>query len=266
MSQTNEYIPSFHKILSITAETALENTYRLAFDGAAKPGQFFEVSIPKFGEIPISISEIGDGYLDMTIRKVGHVTGELFTFVAGDSFLMRGPYGQGFDIEHFKGKEVVVAAGGTGVSPVKPVIDYFAKNSAEAKALHVLVGFKSRADILFKDAIEGWKSTATSVALTLDNAEEGHTGPVGFIPALVPSVALNNPETAQVVVVGPPVMINTTANAFIARGVKPENIWISMERRMACGIGKCGHCKIDDKYVCLDGPVFRYDQGIKLVD
>jgi len=179
---------------------------------------------------------------------------------------MRGPYGQGFDIEHFKGKEVVVAAGGTGVSPVKPVIDYFAKNSAEAKALHVLVGFKSRADILFKDAIEGWKSTATSVALTLDNAEEGHTGPVGFIPALVPSVALNNPETAQVVVVGPPVMINTTANAFIARGVKPENIWISMERRMACGIGKCGHCKIDDKYVCLDGPVFRYDQGIKLVD
>ena len=262
----NEYIPSLHKIISITQQTELEHTFRVEYDTTnVKPGQFFEVSIPKFGEAPISISELGSNYLDLTVRKVGRVTGELFNYVVGDKLLMRGPYGNGFDIANFKGNELVVVAGGTGVSPVKPLIDHFVKNKSDVTSLSVVIGFKSTADILFKNDIETWKKE-TQVHFTLDKAEEGYTGNVGFIPSLVPSVKIQDPATTQVVVVGPPVMINATANEFLKLGIPEQNIWISLERRMACGIGKCGHCKIDDKYICIDGPVMRYDEGIKLVD
>lgn len=261
----NVYIPFQSKILAIKQHTAIDYTFRMEFTGDVKPGQFFEVSIPRFGEAPISVCEIGENYVDLTIRKVGKVTDVIHTFFIGQHLFMRGPYGNGFDINIFKGKEVVVAAGGTGLAPVKGIIDYFCNNPKECIRCSVLMGFKSPVDILFKENIEMWKRNI-DVIYTVDNGEEGYTGNVGLITGFVRDITIDNVDEVQVVIVGPPVMFKFTAAEFIKRGVKEENIWVSFERKMCCGVGKCGHCKMDDTYICLDGPVFNYAQSKHLID
>ena len=120
----NEYVPFLSEITEVIRHTDIEYTFRMTYDGDVKPGQFFEVSIPKYGEAPIYVSGIGDGTVDLTIRRVGKVTDEVFERYVGDKLFLRGPYGNGFDIELYKGKELVVIAGGTGLSPVRGVADY----------------------------------------------------------------------------------------------------------------------------------------------
>jgi anaerobic sulfite reductase subunit B len=262
----NVYIPFRSKILSITPHTDIDYTFRMEYKGGSvKPGQFFEVSIPKYGEAPISVCEIGDGYVDLTIRRVGKVTDVIHTFFPGQSLFMRGPYGNGFDIEIYKGKEVIVAAGGTGLAPVKGIVDYFAANPQDCKSFNVLMGFKSPSDILFKSNIKQWEKTV-GVTLTVDKAEESYTGNIGLITGFVKDIEIDNIEEAQVVIVGPPIMFKFTAAEFMNRGIKEENIWVSYERKMCCGVGKCGHCKMDDTYICLEGPVFNYAEAKHLVD
>ena len=152
----NEYIPFMSKILKVIKHTEIEYTFRMEYIGDVQPGQFFEVSIPKFGEAPISVSGIGENYVDLTIRRVGLVTNEIFERYEGDSLFMRGPYGNGFILDNYKGKELVVVAGGTGLSPVRGVVDYFAKNPSENKGTTLIAGFKSPKDMLFKDDIKSW--------------------------------------------------------------------------------------------------------------
>lgn len=262
---TNEYIPFISEILEVIKHTEIEYTFRMAFTGDVKPGQFFEVSIPKYGEAPISVSGIGEGYVDLTIRKVGKVTGEIFNNYVGDKLFLRGPYGNGFDIENYKDKELVVVAGGTGLSPVKGIVDYFSQNPSESKGFTLVSGFKSPEDILFKTDMEEWKKNLNFI-LTVDSAEEGYTGNVGLVTKYVPELEIKDLDTVQVVVVGPPMMMKFTVLEFLKLGIKEENIWISQERKMCCGLGKCGHCRIDDTYICLDGPVFNYTKGKMLID
>ena len=123
----NEYIPFLSEIKEVIKHTEIEYTFRMEFEGDVKPGQFFEVSLPKFGEAPISVSGIGEGTVDLTIRRVGIVTNEIFNNYVGDKLFLRGPYGNGFEIENYKDKEVIVVAGGTGLSPVKGIVDYFSE-------------------------------------------------------------------------------------------------------------------------------------------
>ena len=123
----NDYVPFVSEIKDVIKHTAIEYTFRMSYKGDVKPGQFFEVSIPKYGEAPISVSGIGEDYVDLTIRKVGKVTNEVFERYKGETLLLRGPYGNGFDVEEYKGKELVVMAGGTGLSPVKGIVDYFCR-------------------------------------------------------------------------------------------------------------------------------------------
>lgn len=261
----NIYLPKASKIISITPHTDIDYTFRMEFTGDVKPGQFFEVSIPKYGEAPISVCEIGEGYIDLTIRRVGVVTDVIHTFFPGDTLFMRGPYGNGFDVDIYKEKEVVVAAGGTGLAPVKGIVDYFSTNRSEVKNFNLLVGFKSPEDILFKEDIKKW-SDNINITLTVDKADEGYDGNVGLITNYIKDLAIENVEEAQVVVVGPPIMMKFTVAEFLKRGIKEENIWVSYERKMCCGLGKCGHCKIDDTYICLEGPVFNYTKAKNLVD
>ncbi|RMC96917.1 anaerobic sulfite reductase subunit B [Clostridium autoethanogenum] len=261
----NVYLPKASKILDITKHTDIDYTFKMEFEGDVKPGQFFEVSIPKYGEAPISVCEIGDGYIGLTIRRVGVVTDVIHTFFVGDTLFMRGPYGNGFDLETYKGKELIVAAGGTGLAPVKGIIDYFASNRNEVTNFNVLMGFKSPEDILFKKNIEEWRKNV-GVTLTVDKACEGYGGNVGLITTYIKDLNINNVEEAQVVVVGPPIMLKFTIAEFLKRGIKEENIWVSYERKMCCGLGKCGHCKMDDTYICLDGPVFNYVKAKLLMD
>lgn len=261
----NEYIPFISEILEVIEHTEIEYTFRMEFKGDVKPGQFFEVSLPKYGEAPISVSGIGENYVDLTIRKVGKVTDEIFKNYVGDKLFLRGPYGNGFDIENYKNKEVIVVAGGTGLSPVKGIVDYFSSHKEDCTSFTLISGFKSPKDILFKEDIKVWEKNMNLI-LTVDGAEEGYTGNVGLVTKYVPELEIKDKENVQVIVVGPPMMMKFTVLEFLKLGIKEENIWISQERKMCCGIGKCGHCKIDDTYICLDGPVFNYVKGKELID
>lgn len=262
----NIYLPKKSKILKIDKHTDIDYTFRMEYRGPAKPGQFFQISIPKSGEAPISVCGIGEEYLDFTIRKVGTLTNVILELNVGDYMFIRGPYGNGFDIDFYKNKEVVVAAGGTGLAPVKGVIDYFAANPNESKGFTLIKGFKSPEDILFRKDIENWRASAIKTILTVDKAPEGYQGNTGLITNYIKDIEFKEINNAQIIVVGPPIMMKFTVLEFLKRGVKEENIWVSYERRMSCGVGKCGHCKIDDTYICLDGPVFNFTKAKYLID
>ncbi len=263
-SNSNIYVPFASEILDVIKHTDKEYTFRMKFEGECKPGQFFEVSVPKFGEAPISISGIGADFVDLTIRRVGVVTNEVFEKYKGQSLLMRGPYGNGFDNDLYKDGETVVIAGGTGVSPVRGVISALAE-TADAKDKHVIVGFKSPDDMLFRDDLKDWNEKLDLI-LTVDGAPDGYEGNIGLVTKFIPDLPIKDVTTAKAVVVGPPPMMRFSIMGLLEKGFKEENIWVSQERKMCCGLGKCGHCRIGNKYVCLDGPVFNYTESKGMLD
>lgn len=261
----NDYIPQLSTIKEVIRHTDLEYTFRMEYRGDVKPGQFFEISLPKYGEAPISVSGIGEDTVDFTIRRVGKVTNEIFENYVGDRLFIRGPYGNGFDLEHYRGKELVIIAGGTGLSPVRGVVEHFARHPEEAVSTTLIAGFKSPKDVLFKEDFKFWSETM-HVIQTVDTAPDGYEGPVGMVTKYIPELKFNRIENTSFICVGPPVMIKFTVMEIVKLGVPEEQIWVSHERKMCCGLGKCGHCKIGSTYVCLDGPVFNYVDGKKLVD
>ena len=261
----NEYRFFLLEIKEVIKHTDIEYTFRMEFVGEVKPGQFFEVSIPKYGEAPISVSGIGENTVDLTIRRVGKVTNEIFENYVGDSFFMRGPYGNGFDIENYKGKEIVVIAGETGLSPVKGVVDYFANHPNDAVHTTLIAGFKSPSDVLFRKDFEDWNQKI-NVIQTVDGAPDDYTGNVGMVTKYIPDLPIVDPENTVFITVGPPIMIRFVVAEVLKRGIEEKNIWVSNERKMCCGLGKCGHCKIGETYICLDGPVFNYVEGKNLID
>ena len=263
----NEYIPQLSTILEVIKHTDLEYTFRMEYTGEVKPGQFFELSLPKYGEAPISVSGIGEGTVDFTIRRVGKVTNEIFENYAGDKIFIRGPYGNGFDVDNYKGKELVVIAGGTGLSPTKGVVDYFAQNPGENVSTTLIAGFKDPGAVLFRKDFEFWKEKI-NVIQTVDGAPEGYEGPVGMVTKYIPDLKLKfrDIRNAAFICVGPPIMIRFVVAEILKLGIEEERIWVSHERKMCCGLGKCGHCKVGSTYICLDGPVFNYVEGKKLTD
>ena len=186
----NPYIPFSSKILEVIPHTEKEYTFRMEFEGEVKPGQFFEVSIPKFGEAPISVSGISPKSIDLTIRRVGRVTDEVFENYAGDTLFLRGPYGNGFDVNKYTDGECLVVAGGTGVFPVRGVIDALSE-SKDAKDKHIILGFKSPSDMLFREDIARWEKSMDLI-LTMDKEAEGYSGNVGLVTKFIPEVKLNN--------------------------------------------------------------------------
>jgi anaerobic sulfite reductase subunit B len=261
----NEYKPFLAEVKDVIRHTNAEYTFRMAYDGPVRPGQFFELSIPKYGEAPISVSGISDGLIDFTIRKVGRVTNEIFENYVGSTMFLRGPYGNGFDADHFKDKEVVIVAGGTGVSPVRGVIEYLVEHAEDPAQIHVIAGFKSPKDILFRNDFKRWKDEM-DITLTIDAGDPTEEYQVGLVTAFIPGLSLKDVDQAEAIVVGPPAMMRFSCAALLKRGIAEDHIWISQERKMCCGLGKCGHCKVNDTYICLDGPVFNYTKGKTLID
>lgn len=155
--------------------------------------------------------------------------------------------------------------GGSGLALVKGIVDYFSSNLQEAKSFKLLVGFKSPSDILFKENIKLWKNNV-DITLTVDNAKEDYLGNVGLITKNIPELNIDDIKNVKVIVLGPPTMMKFTVTEFLKRGIKEEQIWVSYEREMCCGVGKCGHCKMDDTYICLEGPVFNYVKAKTLID
>jgi len=262
----NEYIPFLSEVKDVIKHTETEYTFRMTYNKKdVKPGQFFEVSIPKFGEAPISVSGIGEDYIDLTIRQVGRVTNEIFTNYIGDKLFLRGPYGNGFDVTDYQDTQLIIVAGGTGLSPVRGIVDHFAKYLEQTKGFTLIAGFKSPQDILFKEDLKAWQEKF-EVILTVDKADDHYEGNQGLVTNYISDLEIKDVNSLNVIVVGPPMMMHFTVQEFLKRQVPEKSIWISQERKMCCGIGKCGHCRIDDVYICLDGPVFNYTKGKNLID
>ncbi len=261
----NPYLPVASRIMAIKAETEVEYTFTLESRMQPRHGQFVEVSKPGVGEAPISVSGVGDGFIELTIRAVGHLTREIIKAKVGESLYLRGPYGVSFPDELFADEHLVIAAGGCAVAPVRTLIRSRMNNSDQASRTHLLFGFKSPEAVLFREELDQWKQSAP-VIVTVDKESCSWDGRTGLITAHVSDIVLPDPSRSFAVVVGPPVMMKFTAQELMKHGLLPERIYVSFERRMACGIGKCGHCKIDDSYVCVDGPVFRYDKALRLFD
>lgn len=253
------------KILDVKKESLHEYTFKVATDIKPLHGQFLQLSIPKVGEAPISVSGYGDGWMDFTIRSVGKVTDEIFEKQPGDILFLRGAYGKGWPVEQFKGKHMVVITGGTGLAPVKSMLNMFYDNPDYVRSVHLICGFKNEEGIIFKNDLDRWKDKFhTTYALDRDCKDCWKTGFVTQFVADVPYDSFG--EDYAVVIVGPPPMMKFTGIEATKCGVPEDKIWVSFERKMSCAVGKCGHCRIDEVYVCLDGPVFNYTQAKYLVD
>ena len=261
----NPLQPQPCEILSVNQETEHEWTFRVKSDAKPQPGQFMQLSIPKIGEAPISVSAEGDDWLEFTIRNVGKVTNEIFAKVPGDNLFLRGPYGNVWPLEQFAGKHMVVVSGGTGLAPVRSMLNLFFTGAIPTESVTLISGFKNEAGIMFKPELEAWKTKFNTIYALDNDPKEGWR--TGFVTTFIKEIPFEQfGDNYAVVVVGPPPMMKFTGLELLKCGAKEENIWMSFERKMSCAIGKCGHCRIDETYVCLDGPVSPYTKAKNLVD
>jgi sulfite reductase subunit B len=259
-------VPKAANILAKEPMTDIDTLYRVVLDSGEhlghKPGQFIELSIFGIGEAPISIaSSPGTGpEFELLVRKIGDVTSKLDTLAIGDKVGVRGPFGNGFSIEELRGRNLLYIGGGCGLAPLRSLINYSLENRSDFKHITILYGCKDPSALLFRNDVESWgKMKDVDFRATVDKCEtaECWEGNVGVITTLIPGVEID-PDTTMAVVVGPPVMYKYVIRELKQKGVPDEHIIVSLERRMKCGVGKCGHCQINGVYVCLEGPVFKY--------
>ncbi|HPF70088.1 MAG TPA: FAD/NAD(P)-binding protein [Candidatus Krumholzibacteria bacterium] len=258
------YLPVMAEITGVRKLTALENLYTVRLPGGVdlghQPGQFVEVSIFGVGEAPFSISSspTRPGMFELGIRRVGMLTDVLAGYTAGQRIGVRGPFGHGIDVERFRGRDVLIVAGGIGLVPMRSMIQYVIDRRDAFGRLIVCYGSRSDRELLFTDELEQWRrAPRTEVHVTVDHPGDTWKGNVGVITTLIPGLDLDLQNLACCVC-GPPVMYRFALLALRSRGVKERDIWMSLERRMKCGVGKCGHCQINGSYVCQDGPVYHY--------
>ena len=264
----NALIPMLGVVTDIRRDTPDVKTFRVqALDGGKCfehiPGQCAMLSIPGVGEAMFSItsSPTVREYQEFSIKKCGCLTSWLHQMDVGQQITIRGPYGNGFPVEgDLKGKDLIFIAGGIGLAPLRSVINYVRANRDNYGTVDVVYGARSAEDLVDIDEIQNeWtKTPGVNVHLTIDRAQEGWDGHVAFVPAFVTELGFDPNKT--VLVCGPQVMIKFTLKALMEQGFKRNNVYTTMELRMKCGVGKCGRCNIGDKYVCKDGPVFRFDQ------
>ena len=261
------FLPVQARIAKIEPQTALEKVLTIELpDGITlghRPGQFVEVSLFGIGEAPISISSSpsrSNGSFEMCVRKVGDVTSALHKLDVGDYIGIRGPFGRGFPVEKFRGKDVLFAPGGLGLAPLRSLINQVIDERALFDRVIILYGARNPSELLFKDELELWKTRSdVELLLTVDKGDENWEGNVGVITTLFKNISLN-PRNTIGVTCGPPVMYRFVLMEFIGKGISEGNIYLSLERRMKCGIGKCGHCQINNVYACQSGPVFPYTE------
>jgi sulfite reductase subunit B len=263
-----DFVPKLATIVKKQPMTANETFFEIKLDDGSstnhKPGQFVEVSVFGVGEAPISLSSspTKKGTFELCVRKIGNVTTKLHTLDVGDKVGIRGPFGNGFDIEFLKGKDLLFVAGGLGIAPLRSLFNYVLDNREDYGRVTLLYGCKEPRELLFGDemvALE--KRDDVEYKPTVDWCPENElwTGNIGVITTLIPQVNFD-PETTYAIVVGPPIMYKFVIADLKKRNVPDDHIIVSLERRMKCGVGKCGHCQINQIYVCKEGPVFNYSK------
>jgi sulfite reductase subunit B len=259
------YIPVMARLGKVEPLTELEKLFTLELpDGASlgnEPGQFVEVSLFGIGEAPISISSSpsrSNGTFELCVRRVGDVTNAMHNLQPGDYLGIRGPFGKSFPIASMKGKDILFAAGGLGLAPLRSLINEVLDQRGSFGRVIILYGTKNPSEILFKDELLEWAEREdVEFHMTVDRGDENWRGHVGVITTLFPRVTLN-PRNTVAATCGPPIMYRFVLMELLGKGIPESQIYLSLERRMKCGVGKCGHCQINDLYCCQDGPVFCY--------
>lgn len=255
------------KIISITPQTLNDYTYRIACDISPKFGQFIVASIPTVGEAPFSISDFRAGSIDITVRFIGKVTNHIKRLRTGDDLYIRGPYGNGFPVERFSGKHLVIVTGGSGLVPVKGFIGFYEKNTEKIHKMDILMGFKSPGDMLFAEEAQGWsENEKINTLVTIYKQNAAWVGRVGFVTNLISEIEIEDYENTEAIVIGSQSTLKTACNELAKHRIKDESIWVSLERKMSCGVGICGNCRVNDIHVCADGPVFSYSAAKKFID
>jgi NAD(P)H-flavin reductase len=267
----NIYLPYLVTIEKITQEAPGVKTFRLKFKDEEvarsfefKAGQFGEYSAFGEGECTFCIASppTRKGYIECTFREAGKVTTALAGLEEGQTMGFRGPYGNTFPMDEWKGKSLLFIAGGIALPPMRCVIWNALDTRSSYRDINILYGAKSVADLVYKHELKEWEERPdVNLLTTVDPGGETPEwkGQVGFVPAVLEKM---NPaaENTIAIVCGPPVMIKFTFPALDKLGFKPENIYTTLENRMKCGVGKCGRCNVGSKYVCKDGPVFSRTQ------
>ncbi len=263
----NPYIPIPVKVSRVRVESDDKTlkTFDVSFDSKEErfefmPGQFCQLSIMGKGEAPFGIasSPTEREFLRFTVNRIGVVTTALHYLEEGDIIGLRGPLGNSYPIERFRGENVVIIGGGFAFTTLRALTVYLCANRDEFKDITIIYGARRPGLLLYRDELAEWEKRGDlNLYLTIDKPVAGWDKRVGFVPTVTKEIA-PNPKGAWAVVCGPPVMIKFTLPVLLELGFPPERIYTSLERRMKCGIGKCGRCNIGSKYVCLDGPVFSY--------
>ena len=263
----NIFLPKEAEIVALNQMTASETHFTLKMANGEslcyKPGQILEMGLFGYGEIPLGFASSPTqtdktGTFEVVIRKVGKVSTALCALNVGDKLTIRGPLGKGFPVEEFKGNDVLIIAGGIGLCPTRSMINYILDKRDEFNRFLLFFGTKSPADQLFHEDLKEWRiGDGIEYLETVDRADENWKGKVGVITTLFEDVKNLSPET-KVIICGPPIMYKFVLRSLADFKIPERNVFVDLERRMKCGVGKCGHCQINDKYVCIDGPVFRF--------
>jgi len=262
---SDPYRPIPAKIERIEDETPNIKTFAIRPEQPLKfeTGQFIELTVPGLGEAPFtpssspSVSEM----LEVTVMEVGSVTSRLHQLKPGATVGVRGPYGQGYPLDEFAGRTILIVGGGVGLAPLRSLLFALLEGSAERFPRIVLCyGARSPADLVYKGALEEWgKTERVELHVSVDVGDDKWKGKVGVVTILLDDVNVDVRESVAVAC-GPPVMMFFTTKKLLDMGFPEKNIFLSMEKNMSCGVGKCGHCRLGPYYVCKDGPVFSYDR------
>jgi len=262
------YLPLPAELVRVESLSEMEKLFRLQLKGGGlldhQPGQFVEVSVLGVGEAPISLASSptrGD-WFEIVVRVVGNVTRALHRLGDGDTIGIRGPFGNGFPLSRLRGRDLLIIAGGIGLCPLRSMIQYAVDRRQLFGRLIILYGCRQPAEQLFSGELEDWQQRPDiELWESVDRCPRDWAweGNVGIINTLIPQVTIN-PDNTTALVVGPPVMYRYVVAECLEKGIPPEQIWLSLERRMKCGLGLCGHCQLGGAYVCRDGSVFSYRQ------
>ncbi len=261
----NIFLPREANIIRVEKTTEMERilTLRLA-DGSQmkfEPGQILEVGLMGYGEIPIGLasSPTRTNTFDIVVRSVGRVSQAINTLGKGDTLLIRGPWGHGFPLENLRGHDLLIIAGGIGLCPTRSLIQYALDRRQEFKRFSLFYGARDPQQQLFTADLADWrKSKDVDYHETVDKSDPTWKGNVGVITTLFSKTKID-PGT-RVVICGPPIMFKFVIREIDKLGIPHQNVFVDLERRMKCGVGKCGHCQMNDKYVCTDGPVFAFSE------
>jgi sulfhydrogenase subunit gamma (sulfur reductase) len=231
---------------------------------APEPGQFVMLSLPGIGEGPFSLAALpgegaAPGTFELLIRRVGRLTNLLTRLRPDDVVYVRGPYGRRLDWDQFEGANLILMAGGLGLAPLRSFIRRALSHRDAFRRIDVLVGARSPDELLFRDDLAMWSARRDDVHvhLTVDAAREGWDGRIGVTSSLLESIKVDT-EDSHAFLCGPPVMYRDCLRRLLAMGLYENHLWLTLERRMKCGIGLCGNCQLGGHYLCQEGPLFSY--------